>query len=84
MFTDESMLILYDNGNGLVYKEICEWLKSTNQQLQLAGALAMGNFARGGMKTSFKYNIFYDFHSLDRMSTLNNDNDINKYEDKQI
>ena len=42
------MSILYGNGCGLIYKETTDWLTSDNPQLQLAGALAMGNFARGG------------------------------------
>ncbi|XP_064087915.1 rap1 GTPase-GDP dissociation stimulator 1-B-like [Macrobrachium nipponense] len=43
---DESMNIIYDSGNGPVYKELVEWLTSDLEDLQIAGALAMGNFAR--------------------------------------
>ncbi|XP_068218046.1 rap1 GTPase-GDP dissociation stimulator 1 isoform X2 [Palaemon carinicauda] len=43
---DESMNIIYDGGNGSVYKELVDWLTSDLEDLQIAGALAMGNFAR--------------------------------------
>ncbi|XP_053637067.1 rap1 GTPase-GDP dissociation stimulator 1 isoform X1 [Cherax quadricarinatus] len=43
---DESMGIVYSNGSGSVYQELLEWLTSDLEDLQIAGALAMGNFAR--------------------------------------
>ncbi|KAK7086367.1 Rap1 GTPase-GDP dissociation stimulator 1 [Halocaridina rubra] len=43
---DESMTIVYNNGSGPVYQELVEWLTSDLEDLQIAGALAMGNFAR--------------------------------------
>ncbi|RXG68143.1 Rap1 GTPase-GDP dissociation stimulator 1-A [Armadillidium vulgare] len=43
---DESMLLLYNNGEGEVYKELVNWLSSNLEDLQIAGALAVGNFAR--------------------------------------
>lgn len=46
--TDESMGIIYNEGSGPVYKELVEWLTSELEDLQIAGALAMGNFARSG------------------------------------
>ena len=46
--TDESMGIIYDRGSGSVYKELVEWLTSDVEDLQISGALAMGNFARSG------------------------------------
>ncbi|KAG7160979.1 Rap1 GTPase-GDP dissociation stimulator 1-A-like [Homarus americanus] len=44
--TDESMGIVYGNGSGCVYQELVDWLTSDLEDLQIAGALAMGNFAR--------------------------------------
>lgn len=46
--TDESMNIIYNEGSGPVYKELVDWLTSELEDLQIAGALAMGNFARSG------------------------------------
>lgn len=46
--TDESMGIIYGGGTGAVYQELVEWLTSELEDLQIAGALAMGNFARSG------------------------------------
>lgn len=43
---DESMGIVYNNGTGSVYQELVDWLTSDLEDLQIAGALAMGNFAR--------------------------------------
>ncbi|KAG0729258.1 Rap1 GTPase-GDP dissociation stimulator 1 [Chionoecetes opilio] len=43
---DESMGIVYSGGSGPVYQELVEWLTSKLEDLQIAGALAMGNFAR--------------------------------------
>ncbi|XP_045609415.1 rap1 GTPase-GDP dissociation stimulator 1 isoform X1 [Procambarus clarkii] len=43
---DESMGIVYSNGSGSVYQELLDWLTSDLEDLQIAGALAMGNFAR--------------------------------------
>ncbi|XP_050717360.1 rap1 GTPase-GDP dissociation stimulator 1-like isoform X1 [Eriocheir sinensis] len=43
---DESMGIIYSGGSGPVYQELVEWLTSELEDLQIAGALAMGNFAR--------------------------------------
>lgn len=42
------MNIIYGNGEGPVYKELVSWLTSNMDDLQIAGALAMGNFARNG------------------------------------
>ncbi|XP_076652847.1 visceral mesodermal armadillo-repeats isoform X2 [Halictus rubicundus] len=42
---DQSMNILYDNSNGVVYKKFVEWLESRDKDLQIAAVLAMGNFA---------------------------------------
>ncbi|KAG1695322.1 Rap1 GTPase-GDP dissociation stimulator 1-B [Nymphon striatum] len=42
----KTMEYLYDSGNGTLYKEVIEWLKSPVDSLQVAGALAIGNFAR--------------------------------------
>ncbi|KAG8191884.1 hypothetical protein JTE90_019819 [Oedothorax gibbosus] len=43
---DESMEHLWKNGQGEVYKETLSWLKSKDENLLIAGALATGNFAR--------------------------------------
>ncbi|GFV99066.1 rap1 GTPase-GDP dissociation stimulator 1-B [Trichonephila clavipes] len=43
---DESMELLWKNGQGVVYKETLSWLKSNDENLLIAGALATGNFAR--------------------------------------
>ena len=53
LFIDESMEILYGGGHGAVYKASLRWLGTTNTQLQMAGALAIGNFARNGRWHSF-------------------------------
>lgn len=37
---------LYNNGEGTVYKNMLDWLNSTDNDLQSAAILAMGNFAR--------------------------------------
>ena len=39
------MNLLYENSNGLVYKKLVEWLDNSNEDLQVAAILAMGNFA---------------------------------------
>lgn len=43
---DESMEYLYGNGQGVVYREMVEWLSSKDDTLQTAAALGIGNFAR--------------------------------------
>ncbi|XP_036402625.1 rap1 GTPase-GDP dissociation stimulator 1 [Megalops cyprinoides] len=43
---DESMQKCFGEGAGTVYQDILSWLQSSNTQLQLAGALAIANFAR--------------------------------------
>uniref|UniRef100_A0A4W3HKT6 Rap1 GTPase-GDP dissociation stimulator 1 n=1 Tax=Callorhinchus milii TaxID=7868 RepID=A0A4W3HKT6_CALMI len=43
---DESMQKLFDKGKGSVFQKVLSWLPSNNHQLQLAGALAIANFAR--------------------------------------
>ncbi|OCT59755.1 rap1 GTPase-GDP dissociation stimulator 1 [Xenopus laevis] len=43
---DESMQTLFDNGNGIVYKNIVFWLTSRHTLLQMTGALTIANFAR--------------------------------------
>lgn len=45
---DESMQKLFDTGKGSVFQKVLSWLPSNNHQLQLAGALAIANFARNG------------------------------------
>ncbi|XP_072565847.1 rap1 GTPase-GDP dissociation stimulator 1-A isoform X2 [Paramormyrops kingsleyae] len=43
---DESMQKCFGEGAGPVYRDVLSWLQSSNTQLQLAGALAIANFAR--------------------------------------
>ncbi|MGH0148143.1 UNVERIFIED_CONTAM: hypothetical protein FKN15_070011 [Acipenser sinensis] len=43
---DESMQKLFDEGKGSVFQQVLSWVPSHNHQLQLAGALAIANFAR--------------------------------------
>ncbi|XP_015918634.1 rap1 GTPase-GDP dissociation stimulator 1 [Parasteatoda tepidariorum] len=43
---DASMEHLWNDGQGVVYKETLSWLKSNDENLLIAGALATGNFAR--------------------------------------
>jgi hypothetical protein len=42
------MNLLYAEGNGAVFKEMVSWLGSDDEDLQITGVLAMGNFARTG------------------------------------
>ncbi|XP_036406839.1 rap1 GTPase-GDP dissociation stimulator 1 isoform X3 [Megalops cyprinoides] len=43
---DESMQKLFEGGKGSVFQRVLSWVPSHNHQLQLAGALAIANFAR--------------------------------------
>uniref|UniRef100_A0A3P8Y9Y8 Uncharacterized protein n=1 Tax=Esox lucius TaxID=8010 RepID=A0A3P8Y9Y8_ESOLU len=43
---DESMQKCFGEGKGVVYQDVLSWLQSSNNQLQLSGALAIANFAR--------------------------------------
>ncbi|XP_078004888.1 rap1 GTPase-GDP dissociation stimulator 1 isoform X3 [Phascolarctos cinereus] len=43
---DESMQKLFEGGKGSVFQRVLSWVPSNNHQLQLAGALAIANFAR--------------------------------------
>ncbi|XP_041940004.1 rap1 GTPase-GDP dissociation stimulator 1-like, partial [Alosa sapidissima] len=45
---DESMQKLFEGGKGSVFQRVLSWVPSDNHQLQLAGALAIANFARNG------------------------------------
>lgn len=47
-FVDESMQKLFEGGKGSVFQRVLSWIPSHNHQLQLAGALAIANFARNG------------------------------------
>lgn len=40
------MDLLYENGNGVVYKHMLSWLHAADVDLLSTGVLAMGNFAR--------------------------------------
>ncbi|KAJ8014146.1 hypothetical protein DPEC_G00037220 [Dallia pectoralis] len=43
---DDSMQKCFGEGKGVVYQDVLSWLQSSNNQLQLSGALAIANFAR--------------------------------------
>ncbi|XP_046392857.1 rap1 GTPase-GDP dissociation stimulator 1-B [Ischnura elegans] len=43
---DESMNHLYEEGNGEVFQKMVRWLEYDDEDLQVTGVLAMGNFAR--------------------------------------
>lgn len=58
-YLDASMEHLWKDGQGVVYKETLSWLKSNDENLLIAGALAAGNFARKGM---IYYLIFFYFN----------------------
>jgi hypothetical protein len=42
------MNTLYAEGNGKVFQQMVAWLSSGDEDLQITGVLAMGNFARTG------------------------------------
>ena len=48
MSTDDSMKLLFNDGNGSVYKTCVSWLSSGDQHLEISGCLAVGNFGRTG------------------------------------
>ena len=43
------MNTLYAEGEGKVFHQMFAWLRSGDEDLQITGVLAMGNFARTGM-----------------------------------
>ncbi|XP_015762797.1 PREDICTED: rap1 GTPase-GDP dissociation stimulator 1-like, partial [Acropora digitifera] len=43
---DESMKVLFGDGNGAVVKACISWLSSGNSHLEISGCLALGNFGR--------------------------------------
>lgn len=43
---DESMKVLFDEGNGTVLKACISWLSSGDPHLEISGCLALGNFGR--------------------------------------
>lgn len=51
---DESMQKLFEGGKGSVFQRVLSWVPSNNHQLQLAGALAIANFARNGMTSTLQ------------------------------
>jgi hypothetical protein len=42
------MNTLYAEGKGKVFQQMMSWLSSGDEDLQITGVLAMGNFARTG------------------------------------
>lgn len=49
VISDVSMNALYAEGKGKVFQQMVAWLSSGDEDLQITGVLAMGNFARTGM-----------------------------------
>ena len=45
---DDSMKLLFHDGDGSVYKICVSWLSSGDQHLEISGCLAVGNFGRTG------------------------------------
>jgi len=45
---DDSMKLLFNDGDGSVYKMCVSWLSSGDQHLEISGCLAVGNFGRTG------------------------------------
>lgn len=43
---DQSMTLLYANGDGIVYRDMLSWLHSEDIDLVITAVLAIGNFAR--------------------------------------
>lgn len=43
---DESMKVLFDEGNGTILKACISWLSSGDPHLEISGCLALGNFGR--------------------------------------
>lgn len=58
LVVDESMQKLFEGGKGNVFQKVLSWIPSRNHQLQLAGALAIANFARNGMFSSVTWAQF--------------------------
>ena len=50
---DESMKMLFSEGNGPVLKTCLSWLSSGDQHLEISGCLALGNFGRSGKKQTY-------------------------------
>jgi hypothetical protein len=48
LISDISMNTLYAEGKGRVFQQMVAWLSSGDEDLQITGVLAMGNFARTG------------------------------------
>ncbi|CAH3189879.1 unnamed protein product [Porites evermanni] len=46
LIEDESMKMLFSEGNGPVLKTCLSWLSSGDQHLEISGCLALGNFGR--------------------------------------
>lgn len=55
LVVDESMQKLFEGGKGNVFQKVLSWIPSRNHQLQLAGALAIANFARNGKLLSITW-----------------------------
>jgi len=48
VYTEGSMEVLFNSGKGEIFGASMKWLESDHEHLQMAGALAVGNFARSG------------------------------------
>ncbi|XP_065198969.1 rap1 GTPase-GDP dissociation stimulator 1-B-like [Sycon ciliatum] len=49
---DESLRILFSQGNGPILPVVCNWLKSSDEKVLSSGALAIGNMARSDTNCS--------------------------------
>lgn len=51
---DDSMKLLFSDGDGPVYKICVSWLSSGDQHLEISGCLAVGNFGRTGRELAIE------------------------------
>ncbi|XP_062375596.1 rap1 GTPase-GDP dissociation stimulator 1 [Sardina pilchardus] len=73
---DESMQKCFGEGTGSVYKDVLSWLQSSNTQLQLAGALAIANFARNDSNCVKMLELGVVPHILDLMEKHVDEGDV--------
>ncbi|XP_030627890.1 rap1 GTPase-GDP dissociation stimulator 1 [Chanos chanos] len=73
---DESMQKCFGEGTGRVYQDVLSWLQSSNTQLQLAGALAIANFARNDSNCVKMLELGVVPHILDLLELHVDDGDV--------
>ena len=54
MSADDSMKLLFNDGDGPVFKICVSWLSSGDQHLEISGCLAVGNFGRTGRELNLQ------------------------------